>query len=103
MVEVHPDPDNAWSDAAQQITPIQFAQMISTLKRRQISSDDPSYLASMDSLRGQIDELDEEIIQLIARRMKLVRDIGYAKKEQKYRHLSAGTLAGTRRGLSSAR
>jgi chorismate mutase len=82
MVEVHPDPDNAWSDAAQQITPLQFQQMISSLKRRQASSDDPSYLASMNSLRRQIDELDEEIIQMIARRMKLVRDIGHAKKDK---------------------
>lgn len=80
MVEVHPTPDQAWSDAAQQITPLQFAAMIGSLVRRSISSDDPNYLSSIEHLRQQIDELDEELICLIARRMELVRAIGHEKK-----------------------
>ncbi len=82
MVEVHPTPDTAWSDAAQQITPVQFGEMIGSLVRRSISSDDPSYQSSIENFRQQIDELDEEIIHLIAQRMRLVRDIGYVKKDK---------------------
>jgi chorismate mutase len=82
MVEVHPTPDNAWSDAAQQITPVQFGEMIGSLVRRSISSDDPGYQSTIENFRQQIDELDEEIIHLIAQRMRLVRDIGYAKKDK---------------------
>jgi chorismate mutase len=80
MVEVHPTPDQAWSDAAQQITPVQFGDLIGSLSRRSISSDDPGYLSSIENLRQQIDELDEELICLIARRMELVRAIGHEKK-----------------------
>lgn len=82
MVEVHPTPDQAWSDAAQQITPVQFGEMVQSLLRRDVNSSDPDYLASVDGLRQQIDELDEEIIHLIAQRMQLVRDIGYVKKDK---------------------
>ncbi len=82
MVEVHPTPDTAWSDAAQQITPIQFGEMIGSLVRRSISSDDPGYLSTIENFRQQIDELDEEIIHLIAQRMRLVRDIGFVKKDK---------------------
>lgn len=82
MVEVHPDPDNAWSDAAQQITPARFGEMTRALVRRSTTSEDPGYLAQIEQFRQQIDELDEEIIYLIAQRMHLVREIGYAKKEK---------------------
>lgn len=82
MVEVHPTPDTAWSDAAQQITPLQFGEMIGSLVRRRISSDDPGYQSTIENFRQQIDELDEEIIHLIAQRMRLVRDIGFVKKDK---------------------
>jgi chorismate mutase len=82
MVEVHPTPDSAWSDAAQQITPAQFGAMIGGLTRRYQDSDDPGYQHSIENFRQQIDELDEEIIHLIAQRMQLVREIGYVKKDK---------------------
>ncbi|MBV6439602.1 MAG: 3-deoxy-7-phosphoheptulonate synthase [Haliscomenobacteraceae bacterium CHB4] len=82
MVEVHPTPDDAWSDAAQQITPTQFGEMTGSLIRRAITTDDPDYLFKIENFRQQIDELDEEIIHLIARRMHLVREIGYVKKDK---------------------
>lgn len=82
MVEVHPAPDEAWSDAAQQITPAQFEQMTRALVRRSLTADDPDFLASIENYRRAIDEIDEEIIALIARRMELVRDIGLIKKEK---------------------
>ena len=82
MVEVHPEPDAAWSDAAQQITPDHFAEMHSALIRRSVTTDDPDYLFKIENYRQQIDELDEEIIHLISQRMQLVREIGGVKKDK---------------------
>ncbi len=82
MVEVHPEPDLAWSDASQQITPARFGEMISSLVRRSSTSEDPGFQEQIENFRQQIDEFDEEIIQLIAQRMNLVREIGYVKKDK---------------------
>jgi len=82
MVEVHPDPDQAWSDAAQQLTPAAFQDMLRHIVRRAITTDDPDFLARMENCRSVIDEIDEEIISLIARRMLLVREIGAIKKDK---------------------
>jgi len=82
MVEVHPDPDQAWSDAAQQLTPAQYGDMLKSLVRRAVTTDDPDFLARMENCRSAIDEIDEEIITLIAERMQLVKEIGTIKKEK---------------------
>ncbi len=82
MVEVHPDPDKAWSDASQQITPPRYGEMLRGLIRRAVTTDDPDFLAQMENCRSAIDEIDEEIIQLIAQRMHLVKEIGVIKKEK---------------------
>lgn len=82
MVEVHPDPDRAWSDAAQQITPQRFQEMLQSLVQRSQTSEDPDYRSRIETYRRQIDELDEEIINLIAQRMQLVREVGYIKKDK---------------------
>lgn len=82
MVEVHPNPDQAWSDAAQQITPTRLAEMMASLVVRHTTSADPDFRAQIETFRQQIDELDEEIIHLIAQRMQLVREIGYVKKDK---------------------
>ena len=82
MVEVHPDPDKAWSDASQQITPDRFKEMIASLVQRQSTSEDPDFQEQIENFRQQIDEFDEEIIHLIAQRMHLVREIGYVKKDK---------------------
>lgn len=80
MVEVHPTPDSAWSDAAQQITPDAFADLVRNLIVRQPTNHDPDYLAKLENCRHRLDELDEELIYLVARRMELVREIGAVKK-----------------------
>jgi chorismate mutase len=82
MVEVHPTPDAAWSDAEQQITPAQFGELVGSLVRRAMTADDPDYQSKIENFRQQIDVLDEEIIHLIAQRMQLVREIGYTKKDK---------------------
>ncbi|MDX1913575.1 MAG: chorismate mutase [Saprospiraceae bacterium] len=82
MVEVHPDPDQAWSDAAQQITPTRFGELITSLVQRSVTSEDPGFQEQIETFRQQIDELDEELMYLIAQRMHLVREIGYIKKDK---------------------
>lgn len=80
MTEVHPDPDNAWSDASQQITPDQFGQLVSNLVRREITTDNIEFLETLEHLRHDIDEIDDEIMNLLGRRMELADSIGRYKK-----------------------
>lgn len=80
MTEVHPRPDEAWSDAAQQITPATFRDLVSSLVLRQESSDDVEYLAHIDDLRHQIDEIDDDLLKLLGNRMKVSEKIGEYKK-----------------------
>ncbi len=80
MTEVHPTPDEAWSDAAQQITPSTFKEMASRLIFRELTTDDPEYLEHIDHLRHEIDELDEELLNILGRRMQIADSIGRYKK-----------------------
>ncbi len=80
MTEVHPRPDEAWSDAAQQITPSAFRELVSSLVLRQETSDNVEYLAHIDDLRQQIDEIDDDLLKLLGNRMKVSDKIGEYKK-----------------------
>jgi chorismate mutase len=82
MTEVHPTPDEAWSDPSQQLTPGQYQKLIQSLVLRNASSDDPEFLAVIDQLRHQIDEIDEEMIHLLATRMRLAEEIGGFKRKK---------------------
>lgn len=81
MIESHPTPDQAWSDAAQQITAEVYGQLIHSLHIRQDYTSDLEVTNALASLRSQIDKLDEEVIGLIGERMKLAEQIGAYKKE----------------------
>lgn len=83
MTEVHPVPDSAWSDAMQQITPDQYRDLLQSLVLRQASTDDPEFLHFIEEFRHQIDEIDEELIHLLARRMQLSEKIGGYKRKKK--------------------
>lgn len=80
MVECHCDPDHALTDANQQITPETLAGMLGSLSPRskQATSDDPV----LSALRGEIDDIDDELLQLLARRMNVSSQIGEYKKEK---------------------
>ena len=80
MVECHHDPDQALTDAAQQITPLALRTLLDSLNPRsqQASSDDPVLAA----LRSEIDDIDDELLQLLARRMNVASEIGEYKKQQ---------------------
>lgn len=80
MTEVHPNPDEAWSDAKQQITPDRFKVMMGELIRRQATTDDMEFLENIEHLRHEIDELDDELLNLLGSRMGLSERIGEYKK-----------------------
>ena len=80
MVECHHNPDHALTDASQQITPLALRTLLDSLTPRspQASSDDPVLVA----LRSEIDDIDDELLQLLARRMNVSSEIGEYKKQQ---------------------
>ena len=81
MIESHPDPDAAWSDAQQQVTPAVLAKIIEGLVVRSASSDDKDFKDTLSLLRDQIDHLDDDIMQKMANRMKISEKIGKYKKD----------------------
>jgi len=80
MLESHIDPDNAWSDAKQQITPERFSEMLDHMTWRQASGD-PETISELERLRDKIDHIDDELLQLLSQRMKIADAIGLVKKE----------------------
>jgi chorismate mutase len=81
MIESHISPDTAWSDAAQQITPEVYGQMISDLVIREYDPKDIKEKSKLDRLRKEIDMIDDEIMSVLASRMKVAREIGLYKRE----------------------
>jgi chorismate mutase len=80
MIESHPSPEEAWSDAAQQITPERVGELLAGIVwRRQDAAKAPCH-AALEHLRQRIDGLDDEIIQLLSQRMQLAEHIGAYKK-----------------------
>jgi chorismate mutase len=82
IIESHIDPDNAWTDAKQQITPPVLAQMLDgfswrPLEKQALTGDQENRL---EALRSSIDRLDTEFLELLAARMNVVREIGEYKK-----------------------
>jgi len=63
IIETNIDPDNAWSDAAQQVTPDALKQIFVDLKIRKITDEADDYNQKMSGLRAQIDELDSKVIK----------------------------------------
>jgi len=82
MIETHHDPDQAWSDAEQQITPTVLKQMFLDLKVRKTTDNASEYKQRMDTLRLQIDGYDEKLLEIIGNRMQIVDQIGLLKKEK---------------------
>lgn len=81
MLESHYDPDNAWSDQAQQVTPIQLSEILAQLIIRNISSDDANFNNSLEELRGIIDRVDRDLVNILRERMNISEQIGLLKKE----------------------
>ncbi|MBS1565497.1 MAG: bifunctional 3-deoxy-7-phosphoheptulonate synthase/chorismate mutase type II [Bacteroidetes bacterium] len=81
MIESHIDPDNAWSDAKQQVTPEKLAEMLDTIVWRKEDNNSEEFHAGMEKLRQQINHLDDELMQILGQRMKVADQIGKYKKE----------------------
>ncbi len=82
IIETHIDPDNAWSDAAQQVTPTTLKQIFTDLKVRKVSDDESEFTQKMAKLRAQIDEFDGKLLEILGSRMKVADKIGELKKEK---------------------
>jgi chorismate mutase len=81
MIESHIDPDNAWSDAKQQVTPGRLKEMLQSLTWRKEDVPSAEYHAALEKLRQQINQLDDELMQMLAQRMRVAEQIGTYKKE----------------------
>lgn len=81
MVEVHPTPDEAWSDAKQQLSFDAFDRMLQNLSFRSSSSESIEFTTRLEELRAIIDEIDADLLSKMAERMNVVREIGSYKKK----------------------
>ena len=82
MIETHFDPENAWSDAAQQVTPTKLKQIMENLKIRKETNTEAAYQSSLDNLRAQINVVDGQLVDLLGKRMKVADQIGALKKDK---------------------
>lgn len=81
MLESHIDPDHAWSDAKQQITPEALGEMMDKIVWRHETTDKAEFLSALETFRIQINQIDDEILTLLGNRMKIAEKIGLYKKE----------------------
>lgn len=82
MIETHCNPDKAWSDAAQQVTPERLHEILSQLQVRKTSDQDYDYLTALSKYRTQIDEMDEIILEYIGKRMQIIDQVARIKKDK---------------------
>jgi len=81
MIESHVNPSVALSDAKQQVKPDVLNEILNGLVHRTQKSDDPVFNSKLSSLREDIDNLDKDLVALLAKRMTVAREIGQYKKE----------------------
>ncbi|RYY66374.1 MAG: 3-deoxy-7-phosphoheptulonate synthase, partial [Chitinophagaceae bacterium] len=81
MLESHIDPDNAWSDAKQQVTPERLAEIFDALVWREETTTQAEFVTALATLREQINHIDDELLTLIGQRMKIADKIGIYKKD----------------------
>jgi len=81
MLESHIDPDNAWSDAKQQVTPERLDEILDALIWRMENTSQQEFITALTQLREQINQVDDELLLLIGQRMKLADKIGEYKRE----------------------
>ena len=79
MIETHSDPDNAWSDAKQQVTPTRLVEIMKDLKVRKKTTEEEAYKHELNTLRAQIDVVDQTLLDTLGKRMKVAKEIGNLK------------------------
>ena len=80
MIETHCNPDAAWSDAAQQVTPKRLVEIMNDLRIRKTSTSEEDYVSQLGNLRSRIDIIDEQLLDLLKKRMDIADEIGGLKK-----------------------
>lgn len=80
IIETHTDPDNAWSDAAQQVTPTVLKQIFEELKVKKMTTEEDDYNIEMIKLRANIDIADSKLLEILGNRMLVAEQIGALKK-----------------------
>ena len=80
MIETHCDPDAAWSDANQQVTPKRLVEIMKDLKMRKITTDEEEYQNNLIDLRAKIDVIDHALLENLGKRMKISDNIGEIKR-----------------------
>lgn len=80
MIESHVEPNNALTDAAQQISPTVLATLLDKLKIRDVRGD-INFQGKLEELRTEVDKLDVELLQILAKRLEIIDEIGNYKKE----------------------
>lgn len=81
MIESHWDPDNAWSDAKQQVTPTRLVEIMKDLKIRKETTEEANFQNQLQQLRTQIDVADQNLLDILGKRMKVAEEIGLLKKK----------------------
>ena len=79
MIETHWDPDTAWSDAKQQVTPTRLVEIMKDLKVRKKTTEEEAYKHELNTLRAQIDVVDQTLLDTLGKRMKVAKEIGNLK------------------------
>jgi len=82
MLESHPNPDKAWSDAKQQVTPARLLEIIDGLVLRESRQNDDLVQNNLELLRGEIDEIDNDLLAILGKRMEVAKRIGHFKKDR---------------------
>lgn len=81
MIESHINPDAALSDAQQQLKPAALGELLESLVCRKSTTDDVFFMDKLSQLRHAIDEIDDELLNVLKKRMHLIEQIGQYKKE----------------------
>ena len=82
MIETHIDPDNAWSDAKQQITPARLKEIIKELVIRKQTSSEETFQQKLNIYRDDLDKLDNHLLALLKSRMDISEQIGLLKRSE---------------------
>jgi len=90
MIETHFNPDVALSDAKQQVTPARLKTILDNIILRRSESANDAFVESLKDIRSKIDQVDDDLIKLLGKRMALVDEIGEAKKENNVTILQVG-------------
>jgi chorismate mutase len=79
MIETHENPNVAWTDKQQQITPLELSKLLEKLIWKKTSTDVSGYIAQLENLREQINTYDDQLLQLLGSRMQISSEIGRLK------------------------